>query len=168
MTIHKIIFLPDPRLRQETEVVTVFDEALHKLIDDMFETMDDARGAGLAAPQIGISKKIAVIDASPDKSQRLVCINPEIIHREGEVVYEEGCLSVPGSYNKVVRAEKVVMRAQDKFGEVYEMEGTGLLGEAMQHEIDHLNGVLYIDLLSPMKRSRARKRLEKFKRMQGN
>jgi peptide deformylase len=98
----------------------------------------------------------------------LVCINPEIIHREGEVVYDEGCLSVPGSYEKVVRADKVVMRAQDKYGEVYEMEGSGLLGEAMQHEVDHLNGILYIDLLSPMKRNRARKRLEKFKRMQSD
>lgn len=166
MAIHKIIYLPDPRLRKETKAIDSFDDDLQTLIDDMFETMYDAKGVGLAAPQIGLSLKLAVIDASLDKSQKLVLINPEIIESEGKEEMQEGCLSVPGSYDVVVRAQRVKMRAQDRHGEFYELEADGLLGEAIQHEIDHLNGTLYIDLLSPLKRARARKKLEKFKRDQ--
>lgn len=164
MTIRKIIYLPDARLRQPTALITTFDEALQTLIDDMFDTMYNAKGVGLAAPQIGISLRLAVVDASRDKSQQLVLINPEVISCEGHADYEEGCLSVPGAYDKVRRADKVTIRAQDRVGQKYEMTADGLLGECFQHEIDHLNGKLFIDLLSPIKRSMARKKLEKFKR----
>ena len=161
MAIHKIIYLPDPRLRKVSSEVTIFDDKLQTLIDDMFETMYDARGVGLAAPQIGINIRLSVIDVTNDKSQQLVLINPEIIAKEGEQEYQEGCLSVPGTYDTVKRADTVTMRALDRNGQTYEMTASGLLGEAFQHEIDHLNGKLYIDLLSPIKKNLARKKLEK-------
>ena len=164
MTIHKIIYLPDPRLRQVTTPIHTFDDALQTLIDDMFETMYDAKGVGLAAPQIGICKRLSVVDVMGDKSQQLVLVNPEIISSEGRVLYEEGCLSVPSAYDKVWRAEKVVIKALDRFGNPYEMAAEGLLGECFQHEIDHLNGKLFVDLLSPLKRAMARKKVDKFKR----
>lgn len=164
MSIHKIIYLPDPRLRKVSQKIEVIDEALQVLIDDMFETMYHARGVGLAAPQIGINIRLSVIDVIGDKTQQLVLINPEIIASEGQIEYQEGCLSVPGVYDTVRRAETVTIRAQDRTGEFYEMTASGLLGECFQHEIDHLNGKLYIDLLSPLKRTMARKKLEKFLR----
>lgn len=166
MTIHNIIFLPDPRLRMQSAKIEHFDDKLQTLIDDMFETMYHARGVGLAAPQIGINLCLSVIDVAGDKTQQLVIINPEIIASEGSVVYQEGCLSVPGTFDNVVRAERVTARALDRFGKSFEITADGLLGECLQHEIDHLNGKLYIDLLSPLKRTLARKKLEKFKREQ--
>jgi peptide deformylase len=166
MAIHKIIFLPDPRLRKLTTPVQVFDDKLQTLIDDMFETMYDARGVGLAAPQIGISLRLSVVDVTNDKSQQLVLVNPEIISSEGKAEFHEGCLSVPGAYDMVTRAEKVVIRAQDRLGQPFEMSADGLLGECFQHEIDHLNGKLFVDLLSPLKRAMARKKLDKFVRLQ--
>lgn len=166
MAIRKIIYLPDPRLRQVSSNVDIFDEELQSLIDDMFDTMYDAKGVGLAAPQIGINLRLSVIDVIGDKTEQIVIINPEITHFEGEVEYQEGCLSVPGAYDTVVRAEKVKVKALDRFGKPFEIEAEGLLAECLQHEIDHLNGKLYIDLLSPLKRSIARKKLEKFKRQQ--
>ncbi|ARG96482.1 peptide deformylase [Legionella micdadei] len=165
MAIRKILYLPDERLRQIAKPVEHFDDALQTLIDDMFETMYHARGVGLAAPQIGVSLRLSVIDIAGDKKEQLVLINPEIIAKEGEVEYEEGCLSVPGAYDKVVRAEKVTIRALDRFGKEYEMSGEGVLGECFQHEIDHLNGKLFVDLLSPLKRAMARRKLDKFKRL---
>jgi peptide deformylase len=162
MAIHKIIYLPDERLRKMSSPIDIFDDALQTLIDDMFETMYDAKGVGLAAPQIGINKRLSVVDVIGDKTQQLVLINPEIIASSGEVEYQEGCLSVPSVYDTVKRAEKVTLRAQDRFGQWYEMKADGLLGECFQHEIDHLNGKLFVDLLSPLKRSMARKRLNKF------
>lgn len=164
MAIRRIIYLPDERLRLVAKPVEQFDDALQTLIDDMFETMYHARGVGLAAPQIGISLRLSVIDVAGDKKQQLVLINPEIIDSEGEFEYEEGCLSVPGAYDKVIRAKKVTLRALDRFGKPYEMSGEGVLGECFQHEIDHLNGKLFIDLLSPLKRTIARRKLDKFKR----
>lgn len=164
MTIHKIVYLPDPRLRAVSAPVEAFDDALQKLIDDMFETMYDARGVGLAAPQIGINIRLAVIDVTPDKSKTFVLINPEILEASGEEPYDEGCLSVPSAYDSVVRASHVKMKALDRHGKEYILEAEGLLCEAIQHEIDHLNGKLFIDLLSPVKRERARKKLDKFKR----
>lgn len=161
MAIHKIIYLPDPRLRKISSEVEIFDAKLQTLIDDMFETMYDAKGVGLAAPQIGINIRLSVIDVTNDKSQQLVLINPEIIAQEGEQEYQEGCLSVPGTFDTVKRAETVTMRALDRNAKPYEMTASGLLGEAFQHEIDHLNGKLYIDLLSPLKRNIIRKKLEK-------
>lgn len=164
MTIRKILYLPDPRLRLVAKPVVHFDAELHTLIDDMFETMYHARGVGLAAPQIGVSLRLSVVDVSEDKTKRLVLINPEIIHSEGDVEYEEGCLSVPGAYDKVRRAHSVVVRALDQHGKEFEMSADGLLAECFQHEIDHLNGKLFVDLLSPLKRAMARRKLEKFKR----
>ena len=166
MTIRKIIYLPDARLRKVSKDITTFDDELQTLIDDMFETMYDARGVGLAAPQIGINLRLSVIDVEGDKKNQIVIINPEIIESHGSTDYQEGCLSVPGSYDTVTRAEKVKVKALDRFGKPFEIEADGLLGECLQHEIDHLNGKLYIDLLSPLKRSIARKKLEKFKRQQ--
>ncbi len=164
MAVHKIIYLPDPRLRKVSKPIDVIDDALQTLIDDMFETMYHARGVGLAAPQIGINIRLSVIDVVGDKTQQLVLINPEIIAREGEVEYQEGCLSVPSVYDTVKRAETITMRAQDRTGQFYEITASELLGECIQHEIDHLNGKLYIDLLSPLKRNMARKKLDKFLR----
>ena len=134
----------------------------------MFETMYHAKGVGLAAPQIGINLRLSVVDATPDKSQQLVLVNPEIITSEGKTAYQEGCLSVPGVYDTVTRATTVTIRAQDRHGKTFEMTADGLLGECFQHEIDHLNGKLFVDLLSPIKRNMARKRLEKFKRQQSS
>jgi peptide deformylase len=166
MAIRKIIYLPDPRLRKVSIPIQTFDDQLHALIEDMFDTMYAAKGVGLAAPQIGINIRLSVVDVIGDKSQQLVLANPEIIASEGQMEYQEGCLSVPSVYDKVHRAEKVTLRAQNKFGEFFEMHAEVLLGECFQHEIDHLNGKLFVDLLSPLKRTMARKRLEKFIRHQ--
>ena len=166
MAIHKIIYLPDSRLRQVNLPITTFDDALQTLIEDMFDTMYDANGVGLAAPQIGINLQLSVVDTIGDKKNQLVLVNPEIIHSEGEVEYQEGCLSVPSAYDTVLRAEKVTVRALDRFGKPFEITADGLLGECFQHEIDHLNGKLFVDLLSPFKRAMARKKVDKFKRLQ--
>ena len=164
MAIRKIIYLPDSRLRQMTAPVLTFDAALQTLIDDMFDTMYHARGVGLAAPQIGVNLRLSVIDVLGDKTEQLVLVNPEIIEAVGLTEYQEGCLSVPGAYDTVVRANRVTVRAQNRAGEFFERTADGLLGECFQHEIDHLNGKLFVDLLSPIKRAMARKKLEKYKR----
>lgn len=164
MAIRKILYLPDSRLRQLSKPVENFDNALQVLIDDMFETMYDARGVGLAAPQIGINLRLSVIDVIGDKKNQIVLINPEIIASEGEKEYDEGCLSIPGAYDKVKRARKVTVRAFDRANQVFELTGEDLLAECIQHEIDHLNGKLFVDLLSPLKRAMARRKLDKFKR----
>ncbi len=166
MTIRKIIYLPDERLRKVSKPVETFDDNLQTLIDDMFDTMYHARGVGLAAPQIGINVRLSVIDVIGDKSNQIVIINPEIIASEGEKEYEEGCLSVPSAYDTVIRAEKVTVKALDRTGKPFEITADGLLGECLQHEIDHLNGKLFVDLLSPLKRMMARRKLDKFKRRQ--
>lgn len=162
--VHPLVYLPDLRLRAETKVINDFGSQLQTLIDEMFETMYHARGIGLAAPQIGISLKLAVIDIEGDGKQKFCLINPEIIAREGSELMSEGCLSVPGVYDKAPRATKVKMRALDRNGNPYELEADGLLAHCIQHEIDHLHGKLFVDYLSPLKRSLARKKLEKFKR----
>ena len=164
MAIRKVVYLPNPVLRQVGKPVEVFDEKLHALIDDMFETMYHTKGVGLAAPQIGISLQLAVVDVIGDQTQQFVLANPKIVTSEGQKEYQEGCLSVPGAYENVVRADKVTIQAQDRFGQVYEMTADGLLGECFQHEIDHLNGKLFIDLLSPLKKSMARRRMDKYLR----
>lgn len=165
MAIRKIIYLPDPCLRKVAKPVETFDDELHVLIDDMFETMYDARGVGLAAPQIGLSMRLSVIDVIGDKKQQYVLINPEIVSSSGEKKFDEGCLSVPGTYDSVVRAEKVTVKALDRNGKPYEINADGLLAECLQHEIDHLNGKLYVDLLSPLKRALARKKMDKYIRI---
>ncbi|MGL6028798.1 MAG: peptide deformylase [Legionella sp.] len=166
MAIRKILYLPDPRLRAVAKPIETFDDELQLLIDDMFETMYDANGVGLAAPQIGISLRLSVIDVIGDKKpeNQLVIINPEIVASGAEKEFQEGCLSVPGAYDTVIRAERVTVKALDRFGEAIEIDADGLLAECLQHEIDHLNGKLFIDLLSPLKRTMARRKLEKFKR----
>ena len=164
MAIRKIIYLPDPRLRQITAPVKTFDQNLHALIEDMFDTMYDAKGVGLAAPQIAVNLCLSVVDVIGDKQQQLVLANPEIIASHGLMEYQEGCLSVPGAYDTVTRAERVTIRAQDRFGKPFEMTADGLLGECFQHEIDHLNGKLFVDMLSAFKRAMARKKVDKFKR----
>ena len=168
MALLKILFLPDERLRQISTPVDCFDNDLQTLIDDMFETMYYAKGVGLAAPQIGVNKRISVVDVSSNKSEKLVFINPEILKSQGQEKFQEGCLSVPGASETVVRASFVKVKALDREGKPFEMEATGLLAECLQHEIDHLNGKLFIDLLSPIKKHRARKDLEKFLREQKN
>jgi peptide deformylase len=166
MAIRKILYLPHPKLRQKSVPVTVFDDALQTLIDDMFETMYAAKVVGLAAPQIGVNVRLSVVDASRDKTEQLVLINPEIIASNGEIEYQEGCLSVPGAYDTVIRAETVTLRALDRLGKSYEITASGLLGECFQHEIDHMNGKLFVDLLSPLKRSIVRRKLDKYLRDQ--
>jgi len=164
MTIRKIIYLPDARLRNPNANVTSFDNTLDTLIEDMFETMYDAKGVGLAAPQIGINLNLSVIDVSQDKQNQLVLINPEIIASTGRMEYTEGCLSVPKSFDTVIRAESVTIRALDRSGKAFEMTASGLLGQCFQHEIDHLKGKLFVDLLSPIKRAVIRRKLDKYKR----
>ncbi len=164
MAILKVIYMPDERLRRVSSKIEVFDDKLQTLIDDMFDTMYHTRGVGLAAPQVGINIRLSVIDTSGDKSNQLVLINPEIIASEGTEDFQEGCLSVPGISDTVTRAKTVTMKALDRNGNPFEMTESGLLGECFQHEIDHLNGKLYIDLLSPLKRNLARKRFEKYMR----
>jgi peptide deformylase len=164
MAIRKIVYLPDPRLRKVSSPVETFDDGLQELIDDMFETMYDVKGVGLAAPQVGINLRLSVIDVAGDKKDPIVIINPEIIESVGEIAYQEGCLSVPGAYDTVRRAEKVTVRALDRHGNEFERSAEGLLAECFQHEIDHLNGRLYIDLLSPLKRKLARKKMDKYLR----
>lgn len=163
MAIHKILYLPDPRLRKMSVPVEIFDQALQTLIDDMFETMYHVRGAGLAAPQIGVNLRLSVMDVSRDEAtkQPIVLINPEIIAAEGTETFQEGCLSVPGAYETVERSAWVKVRALNRQGKSFEMEGTGVLAECIQHEIDHLNGKLYVDLLSPLKRQRVLEKLAK-------
>ena len=165
MAIYPIVYLPDACLRKVAAPIDTFDDELQKLIDDMFETMYHANGVGLAAPQIGISKQLSVIDVVGDKTNQVVIINPKIVESEGIKEYTEGCLSVPGPYEKVTRSEKVTVSALDRHGKAIEIKADGLFGECLQHEIDHLNGKLFIDLLSPLKRKMARRKMDKFLRV---
>ena len=164
MALLKILYLPDERLRKISTPVTEFNDELQTLIEDMFETMYDANGVGLAAPQIGVNIRLSVVDVSQDRNERQVFINPEIVHAEGLEKFKEGCLSVPGAMEVVERSKKIKVKAQDRHGKAFELECDGLLAECLQHEIDHLNGKLFIDLLSPIKKERARKDLEKYLR----
>lgn len=165
MALLKVVYYSHhPALHKAAEPVTQFDEALAKLVNDMYETMYHENGVGLAAPQVGISKQIATIDVSDEHNQAFVIINPEIIDSKGEELMEAGCLSIPGTYDKVPRATYVKVRAQDVTGKFFEIEGEALLGHCLQHEIDHLNGKLYIDYLSPLKKRMWLKKMEKFLR----
>lgn len=152
--LYEIIKYPDPVLEKVAEPVTNFDSELAKLVDDMFESMYAAEGIGLAAPQINISRRITVIDCSfkKDPAEKIALINPEIIAREGSQYEEEGCLSLPDVRDKVKRASWVKVRAQDVTGKPFEVDGTELLARAFQHEIDHLDGILFISHLSRLKR----------------
>ena len=161
-----IVKYPEPVLQQPGEPVTEFNDELRKLVADMFETMYAAQGIGLAAPQVGISKRLTVIDLSmgKDPAQKLVLINPEIIEREGKQYEEEGCLSFPDIREKIQRAFKVAIRAQDEHGKWIEMDGEELLSRAFQHEIDHLDGVLFLTRMSPLKRDLNLRKIRKMQR----
>ncbi|HEX4064498.1 MAG TPA: peptide deformylase [Acidobacteriaceae bacterium] len=164
--IRQIVKYPDPILQRPTEKVTEFDEDLRKLAEDMFESMYTAIGIGLAAPQIGVSKRITVIDLSNKKNpeEKIVLVNPEITHKEGKQVEEEGCLSLPDIRDKVARAAKVKVSAQDLNGSWFEMEGEELLARAFQHEIDHLDGILFPWRVSALKRDLILRRIRKLQK----
>lgn len=164
MALLNILHFPDPRLRTKAVAVEKIDDEIHKLVDDMFETMYEAPGIGLAATQVNVHKRVVVIDTSEAKDQPLALINPEIVQLEGEEEMDEGCLSVPGFYETVRRAEKVKVRALDRNGSPFELEADGLLAVCIQHEIDHLDGKLFVDYLSALKRQRIQKKLEKLRR----
>ena len=167
MAILNILNYPDDRLRIKAKPVEQFDERLQKQIDDMFETMYAAPGIGLAATQVDFHQRLIVIDVSEDKSQPLVVINPEIIEKDGIQQIDEGCLSVPGIYEPVERAEHIRLKMQDREGNPVEMEAEGLLAVCIQHEMDHLEGKLFVDYLSDLKRQRIRKKLQKQQRQAG-
>jgi peptide deformylase len=161
MAIRTILEFPDPRLRTRAQPVTQFDAELGRLIDDMFESMYAAPGIGLAATQVDVHKRLIVIDVSEARNAPLVFINPEILSREGVAETEEGCLSVPGIFDEVERAAKVRVWAQDRTGTAFERDYDGVLAVCVQHEMDHLEGKLFVDYLSDLKRQRIRKKLEK-------
>jgi peptide deformylase len=162
----KILKYPEPVLSQPGEPVTEFDATLRKLVADMFETMYASQGIGLAGPQVGVSKRLTVIDLSmgKDLAQKLVLINPEIIHRDGKLYEEEGCLSFPEIREKVARAAQVRIRAQNEHGKWFEMDGEELLSRCFQHEIDHVDGMLFIFRMSALKRDLTLRKIRKLQR----
>jgi peptide deformylase len=162
----KILEFPDPRLRTKATPVAAVDDDLRKLIGDMFETMYAAPGIGLAATQVDVHQRLLITDVSVDKDDPYVLINPEILEKDGVVFTDEGCLSVPGYYEEVERAEHIKVRFLDREGAEVELEARGLLAVCIQHEIDHLDGKLFVDYLSEAKRTRIRKKLEKERRQQ--
>jgi len=159
-----ILEFPDPRLRTHAQPVTVFDQDLLDLIDAMFATMYEAPGIGLAATQVNVHKQLLVLDVSEEKNQPLVLINPQITAREGAQVYQEGCLSVPGIFADVERADRITVNALDRHGKPFTLDADGLLAVCIQHEMDHLIGKLFVDYLSPLKRELVRKKLDKQRR----
>jgi len=161
MALRTILEFPDPRLRTRAQPVTEFDAALGALIEDLFETMYAAPGIGLAATQVDVHKRVIVIDISKDRTEPLALVNPQILSKEGEASTEEGCLSVPGIFDDVRRAAKVRLRYQDRTGAVLERDCDDILAVCIQHEMDHLEGKLFVDYLSDLKRERIRKKLEK-------
>jgi peptide deformylase len=161
MAILNILNYPDERLRIEASPVENVDGRIAQLVDDMFDTMYAAPGIGLAATQVNVHQQIIVMDVTENKSQPLTFINPEIIARDGVQAIDEGCLSVPGIYEPVERAQHIQVRAIDKQGNPFEMEAEDLLAVCIQHEMDHLRGKLFVDYLSQLKRQRIRKKLQK-------
>ena len=160
-----ILEFPDPRLRTRAAPVAVVDDGIRRLIDDMLETMYAAPGVGLAATQVDVHKRVLVVDVSKDQNHPLAFVNAEIVEREGSTEAEEGCLSVPGIFDKLTtRSERIVVRALDRDGKPFEIEADGLLAICIQHEMDHLEGKLFVDYLSDLKRTRIRKKLEKERR----
>jgi peptide deformylase len=164
MALLEILEYPDPRLRTKATPVTDFGPALQKQIDEMFETMYHAPGIGLAATQVNYHKQLIVIDISDDKSEPLVLINPKILERRGVEEREEGCLSFPGVYARIERADEVTLEALDRQGNSFTLDAEGLLAVCIQHEIDHIEGKLFVDYLSPLKRERIKKKLQKTKK----
>jgi peptide deformylase len=167
MTILTVLSFPDEKLRTKAANVDQVTDETRSIIKDMFETMYDENGVGLAATQVNIHQRIVVMDVSEDKNEPLVLINPEITHKSEEtLINEEGCLSVPGCYAKVERHAQVTVKALDENGKEFTLEGDELLGVCIQHELDHLMGILFVDYLSPLKRQRFKKKLEKEARLQ--
>lgn len=164
--IYPIVKYPDPILQKPAEPVTAFDKELERLAEDMFASMYEAQGIGLAAPQIGLSKRLTVLDLSfqKDPKQKIVLVNPEIVEKSGKQVEDEGCLSLPEIRDRVVRAAHVRVRAQDVTGKSFEMEGEELLARAFQHEIDHLDGILFIFRLSRLKRDLQLRKIRKLQK----
>ena len=166
MALLNILHFPDPRLRTVAKPVVEFDDALRQLISDMFETMYEAPGIGLAATQVDRHIRLLVMDVSEGRNQPRCLINPQILIADGEEEMEEGCLSVPGYYEKVSRADSIRVRAQDEHGETYEFDAHGLEAVCIQHEMDHLEGKLFVDYLSNLKRNRIRSKLVKAQKQQ--
>ncbi|ESQ15918.1 MAG TPA: peptide deformylase [Chromatiaceae bacterium] len=164
MAIRDILTFPDPRLRQNARPIEQVDNSIRQLVDDLFETMYAAPGIGLAATQVNVDKRAVVIDISQSRDQPLCLINPRILTSSGEEQTDEGCLSVPGFFESVTRAERVMVHALDREGNSIELETDGLLAVCIQHEIDHLDGRLFVDHISSLKRQRIRKKLEKDQR----
>lgn len=167
MSILSILEFPDKRLRTKAKEVTVFDGKIKTLVDDMLETMYDYAGVGLAAVQVGIYQRVIVVDVSEDKKGALCFINPEIIEEEGRKEGDEGCLSVPSFFEPVERAEKIKVKAMDQEGKPFEMDAEGFLSVCIQHEIDHLDGKLFVDYLSPLKRQRIKSKMMKIHKQAG-
>jgi peptide deformylase len=165
MAIRTILHYPDPRLRQVARPVTTVDDEIRRLVDDMAETMYAAPGIGLAAVQINVALRVVVIDISEGRNALQVLINPEILERDGKQVFEEGCLSVPGIYDEVERARHIRVRALDRNGQPFELEAEALLATCIQHEVDHLDGKVFVDYLSRLKQTRIRKKIEKQERL---
>ena len=163
MAMLDILHFPDRRLRQKAAPVAIVTDAVRRLVDDMFETMYAASGIGLAAIQVNVPQRVIVVDISDDKSRPLALINPEITRRVGDEQTDEGCLSVPGVFERVQRAREITLRALNPQGEPFTMNAADLLAVCIQHEIDHLDGKLFIDYLSELKRRRIRKKLDKRK-----
>ena len=164
MAILTILEYPDPRLRTKAKPVAAVDDRIRRLVADMFETMYAAPGVGLAATQVDVHERVLVLDVSQERDQPLAFVNPEIVAREGVAEGEEGCLSVPGIFDLVDRSARITVRALDREGKPFELEAEGLLAVCIQHEMDHLEGKLFVDYLSELKRTRIRKKLEKERR----
>lgn len=165
MSVLQILHFPDERLRITAKPVKVVDAKIQQIVDDMFETMYAEEGIGLAATQVDIHQRIIVIDVSENRDERLVLINPELLEKSGETGIEEGCLSIPDQRALVPRAERVKIRALDREGKSFELEADDLLAICIQHEMDHLVGVLFVDYLSPLKRQRIRQKMEKMAKL---
>src|SRR5579862_6316689 len=162
-----ILEYPDPRLRKVAAVIPAVTPEIQKLVGDMAETMYSAPGVGLAATQVNVHKRLIIIDISEDRNDLKVFINPQIVTADGEAEREEGCLSVPGYYDKVTRAARITVRAQDRKGDPFVLDAEGMLAVCVQHEIDHLNGKVFVDYLSPLKRAHLSARLKKKQRLAG-
>jgi peptide deformylase len=167
MTRLTILEYPDPRLRTIAQPVQTVDDELRTLVDDMLETMYASKGIGLAATQVNVHRRLLVADVSEGQDQPMVFVNPEIVSREEVDVHQEGCLSVPGIYEDVERAQRIRVKALGRDGQPFEMDVDGLLAICVQHEIDHLDGKLFVDYLSELKRQRIRKKLEKERKLRG-
>ena len=165
MAILDVLRFPDERLRTVAKKIIEVDKSITTIISDMFDTMRHENGIGLAATQVNVHKRLVVMDVSENQDTPMVFINPEITHKEGKTISEEGCLSVPNNYAQVERAEKITVTALDKTGEPFTLDADGLMAICIQHELDHLKGILFVDYLSPLKRQRIKTKLEKEARL---